>query len=202
MDDSIPRLFHTEAFEYPLGASTPVTSDDEGEKKRFSTLNPDAGIGDESRGIIKANKWPLPSEAFNLKDDKIRTLMKEVGKKISDNEKYDAEHLTKKGEIRAKVDSKTRSVVAKHQSQRPILMDYHKRLQHVQTAEAYKQGSGIRYFYNPRTLVDRLELLGGSIMAGNGSAKNEFYEIPHVLRRLGLIKDDALRDLLQGYVFR
>ena len=121
---------------------------------------------------------------------------------MSDNEKYDAEHLTKKGEIRAKVDSKTRSVVAKHQSQIPILMDYHKRLLHVQAAKACKKGSGIRYFINPRTLFDRLELVGGSIMAGNDSAKNEFSEVAHVLWRLGLIKDDALKDLLQGFMFR
>ena len=69
-DDSIPRLYETEALEYPLGTSTPVTSDDGQEKKKFATLNPDAGIGDESREIIKANKWPLPSEAFNFEDEK------------------------------------------------------------------------------------------------------------------------------------
>ena len=34
-----------------------------------------------------------------------------------------------------------------------------------------QKGSSVFYYNNPRNLFERLELLGGSIMAGNNSAK-------------------------------
>ena len=44
-----------------------------------------------------------------------------------------------------------------------------------------QNGGTIFYYNNPRDLFERLELLGGSIMAGNNSAKNEFSEVAHTL---------------------
>ena len=53
----------------------------------------------------------------------------------------------------------------------------------------YKQliGQGIIYFNNPQQLVDRLELLAGSIFAGNNGVKQEFLQIAHLLRQLKVI---------------
>jgi len=45
-----------------------------------------------------------------------------------------------------------------------------------------------------------MELLGGSIMAGNDGAKSEFSEIVHKLFQLGIIDNGKLNDLLQVYV--
>ena len=42
-----------------------------------------------------------------------------------------------------------------------------------------KIGSGVVYYKNPADLLDRLELLGGSILAGNNGVKNEFSKIAH-----------------------
>ena len=44
-----------------------------------------------------------------------------------------------------------------------------------------KLGSGVVYYNNPEDLLSRLELLGGSILAGNDGVKNEFTQIVHVL---------------------
>ena len=49
--------------------------------------------------------------------------------------------------------------------------------------------------------LDRMELLVGSIMAGNNGAKSEFSEIVHKLHKLGKIDNDNLNDLLKVYVF-
>ena len=50
----------------------------------------------------------------------------------------------------------------------------------------YKQltGTGIIHFNNPEQLVDRLELLAGSIFAGNNGVKQEFSQIAHLLHQL------------------
>ena len=43
-----------------------------------------------------------------------------------------------------------------------------------------KSGSGILHFNNPYQLLDRLELLGGSILAENDGVIPEFFQITHL----------------------
>ena len=42
-----------------------------------------------------------------------------------------------------------------------------------------KIGSVVVHYNNPADLLDRLELSGGSILAGNNGVKNEFSKIAH-----------------------
>ena len=63
-----------------------------------------------------------------------------------------------------------------------------------------KIGSGIIYYNDVNDLIDRMELLGGSIMAGNDGVKSEFSEIVHKLFQLGKIDNGKLNDLLKVYV--
>ena len=60
-----------------------------------------------------------------------------------------------------------------------------------------KSGSGIVYFNNPHQLLDRLELLGGSILAGNNGVINEFSQIAHLLNQMKVISKKQLNDLLK-----
>ena len=63
-----------------------------------------------------------------------------------------------------------------------------------------KIGSEVVYYNDTNDLIDRMELLGGSIMAGNNGAKSEFSEIVHKLYQLGKIDNAKLNDLLEVYV--
>ena len=70
------------------------------------------------------------------------------------------------------------------------------------TSNKFKKiGSGVVYFNNINDLLDRMELLGGSILAGNNSVKNEFSQITHKLNQLGTISNKQLIELLKNYVF-
>ena len=60
-----------------------------------------------------------------------------------------------------------------------------------------KSGSGMIYFNNPHQLLDRLELLGGSILAGNNGVINEFSQIAHLLKQMKVISNKQLNDLLK-----
>ena len=60
-----------------------------------------------------------------------------------------------------------------------------------------KSGSGIVYLNNPHQLLDRLELLGGSILAGNNGVINEFSQIAHLLNQMKVISKKQLNDLLK-----
>ncbi|XP_068697740.1 uncharacterized protein [Montipora foliosa] len=69
------------------------------------------------------------------------------------------------------------------------------------TSNKYKKlGAGVVYYNNPEDLLSRLELLGGSILAGNNGVKNEFSAVAHALNKLGVLDNDRLNDLLREYV--
>ena len=63
-----------------------------------------------------------------------------------------------------------------------------------------KSGSGMIYFNNPHQLLDRLELLGGSILAGNNGVINEFSQIAHLLNQMKVISNKQLNDLIKTYI--
>ena len=63
-----------------------------------------------------------------------------------------------------------------------------------------KTGQGIVHFNNPIQLLDRLELLAGSIFPGNNGVKQEFSQIAHLLHQLKVITKKQLNDLLKKYI--
>ena len=71
---------------------------------------------------------------------------------------------------------------------------------HRSSKKYSKIGSGVFYYNDTNDLLDRMGLLGGSIMAGNDGAKSEFSEIAHKLHQLGEIDNAMLTDFLEVYV--
>ena len=69
------------------------------------------------------------------------------------------------------------------------------------TSKKYnKLGSGVIYYNNPEDLLNRIELLGGSTLAGHNGVKREFTQIVHTLNKIGVIDNNQLSDLLKEYV--
>lgn len=71
------------------------------------------------------------------------------------------------------------------------------------TSKQYsKLGSGVVYYNNPQDLLSRLELLGGSMSAGNDSSdvREEFTNIVHLLNKLNVINNKQMNDLLKEYL--
>lgn len=71
------------------------------------------------------------------------------------------------------------------------------------TSKKYsKLGSGVVYYNNPQDLLSRLELLGGSMSAGNDSSdvREEFTNIVHLLNKLNVINNKRMNDLLKEYL--
>ena len=71
------------------------------------------------------------------------------------------------------------------------------------TSKKYsKLGSGVVYYNNPRDLLSRLELLGGSMSAGNNSndVREEFVNVVHVLNKLNVIDNKQVNDLMKEYL--
>ena len=71
------------------------------------------------------------------------------------------------------------------------------------TSKKYsKLGSGVFYYNDPQDLLSRLELLGGSISAGNNSnaVREEFSNIVHKLNKLNIINNEQMSDLIKEYL--
>ena len=71
------------------------------------------------------------------------------------------------------------------------------------TSKKYsKLGSGVVYYNNPKDLLSRLELLGGSMSAGNNSSdvREEFVKIVHKLNKLNVINNKQVNDLIKEYL--
>ena len=64
----------------------------------------------------------------------------------------------------------------------------------------FQQGQGMVYFNNPHQLLHRLELLGGSILAGNNGVINEFSQIAHLLNQMKVISNKQLNDLIKTFL--
>ena len=62
----------------------------------------------------------------------------------------------------------------------------------------YKTGSGINFYNSPQQLLKRLELLGGSLAAGNNGVLPEYIQIVHQLRDLGVLNNNQLNKLLKS----
>ena len=56
-----------------------------------------------------------------------------------------------------------------------------------------KTGTGIIHFNNPLQLLDRLELLIGSILAGNNGVLQEFSQIAHLLHQMKVITKKTVK---------
>ena len=71
------------------------------------------------------------------------------------------------------------------------------------TSKKYsKVGSEVVYYNNPQDLLSRLELLGGSMSAGNNSndVREEFVKIVHRLNKLNVIDNKQVNDLMKEYL--
>ena len=80
-------------------------------------------------------------------------------------------------------------------------MKYKNTMKDYLSSLKYKVGQGIVYFNNPHQLLKRLELLGGSILAGNNGVIPEFSQIAHLLNQMKVISKKQLNDLLNNYIF-
>ena len=70
------------------------------------------------------------------------------------------------------------------------------------TSINYKVGQGIwgasPIYYSPQEVLKRLELLGGSLAAGNNGVLLEYIQIAHRLRDLGVINNNKLNKMLKN----
>ena len=184
----------------------PSTSDEGSKIAKFKAEDLDRYLNSkESQDILKTNEYhKLPSEY--LKED-VSTI-----NKVIDDVNEDLEELSARIKNTADfVRDSNGYVLAQPKSKNPreetldyiknfnILSIYATNLSNLKYYKT-KSGSGIVYFNNPQELLKRLELLGGSILAGNNGVIPEFSKIAHLLNQMKVISKKQLNDLLKSYI--
>ena len=81
-----------------------------------------------------------------------------------------------------------------------ILGIYVNNINKLENIAKKKTGQGIIHFNNPLQLLNRLELLAGSLTAENNGVMQEFSQIAHLLHQRKVITKKQLNDLLKKYI--
>ena len=146
--------------------------------------------------LLRIMEYPRPNDFFSTDIDKLEKILNEV--------KNDVKLFT--GEIAGLNRKKHKTKEDKNEiegikMQKDLLHKYKNILNLYLGSLEYKIGEGMFYFNNPHQLLDRLELLGGSILAGNNGVIPEFSQIAHLLNQMKVISKKQLNDLLKNYIF-
>ena len=136
---------------------------------------------------------PRPNDFFEINPKVLDETLEEL--------KGDIKQLT--GEISGRKKAKNPSPLYEAETeikkiQKGTLMKYKNTMKDYLRSLKYKVGQGNVYFNNPNQLLERLELLGGSILAGNNGVIPEFSQIAHLLNQMKVISKKQLNDLLRG----
>ena len=81
-----------------------------------------------------------------------------------------------------------------------ILKKYRNTMNKYFNSINYQVGQGIYFYNSPQELLKRLELLGGSLAAGNNGVLSEYIQIAHRLRDLGVVTNNQLNALSRKYI--
>ena len=164
-------------------------------KKSPTPYNIEKNLDADDLKILRNMEYPRPNDFFV-------TNPKRLGE-IHDEVKNDVKVFT--GQIAGLNRKKHKTEEDKEEierikMQKDLLHKYKNILKLYLGSLEYQMGEGMIYFNNPHQLLDRLELLGGSILAGNNGVIPEFSKIAHLLNKMKLITKKQLNDLIKTYI--
>ena len=184
----------------------PSTSDEGPKIAKFTPEDLDRNLmNKEAQDILKVNEYyKLPSEYFEEDVSTIDKVIEDVKEDLEETSKAIKNTAVferdSNGYFIAKPVNKnprenTKNFIKKYNT----LSIYATNLSNLKYYKT-KSGSGMIIFNNPRQLLDRLELLGGSILAGNNGVINEFSQIAHLLNQMKVISNKQLNNLIKTFL--
>ena len=178
----------------------PVDDDEEDSDSEKSLavkriLNLEKNFDGYDLDILKDYGYPRPNDFFEINPKDLEENLEEL--------KYEIKQLT--GEIngRNRTINPSQSYIEKTENiknEKGTIIKYRNTLRDYLSSIKYKIGKGIVYFNNPHQLLNRLELLGGSILAGTNGVIPEFSQIAHLLNQMKVITKKQLNELLKTYI--
>ena len=170
--------------------TTPTLYDIE---KKFNT---------QDREVLSYLGYPRPNDFLNTNPTRLQEIYGEV---INDkNEMGNRIGALKRTKTKTEADKEELDLYTKQHGllskYRNILNLYLESLDLQVGKGLVQRGQGIYFYNSPQEVLKRLELLGGSLAAGNNSALSEYIQIARRLRDLGVINNNQLNILLRNYI--
>ena len=156
----------------------------------------------ESQDILKNNGYEnLPSYYFNKDISEISSLINNVNTRLQDfaNDLRNTALFVKEGEF-YKAQAKNSNPQTKTINNIKNFNTLSTYSTNLTTLLKFKKQSGSGLFSTPKELLRRLELLNGSLAAGNNGVLPEFIQISHRLRDLGILTNKQLNALLRKVI--
>ena len=171
----------------------------------FDDTDLDSGLNNViSLRFLQENDLLLPSRIKNESYETIKRYQRKAERLVNDYKQI----LTNKAEFKIRkginkaipLNKNPRTETLQEISYYNILGEYVNNMNKLENIVRKKEGKGIIHFNNPQQLVKRLELIAGSIIAGNNGVKQQFSQIAHLLHQLKVISKKTLNDLLKKYI--
>ena len=145
--------------------------------------------------ILRMMEYPRPNDFFDTNPERLREILDEV----KNNVKVFTGEIAGLNRKKHKTEE-DKEEIERIKMQKDFLHKYKNILKLYLGSLEYQMGEGMIYFNNPHQLLDRLELLGGSILAGNNGVIPEFSQIAHLLNQMKVISKKQLNDLIKSYI--
>ena len=196
-------FYKDDDYDYPFGiydnepgwnknfnpAETPSSSREEG------FLNLEKNFDGWDLNFLRSLNYPRPNDFFEINPKELEKIKEELNNDIKQIS----------GEISGRKNKKDPSVdymieTENLKNEKGVLLKYKNTMKDYLRSLKYKMGEGMVYYNNPQQLLKRLELLGGSILAGNNGVIPEFSQIAHLLNQMKIITKKQLNNLIKNYV--
>ena len=163
------------------------------EPKRDIRLDLEKKFDGNDLAILRESNYTRPNDFY---DSTIKDLEKDL-----EDVNSDIKTLTSQINGRKRKTNPNPDYVAetnRKEAQKVTLMKYRNIMNDYFRSLEYKVGQGL--YFSPQELLHRLELLGGSLAAGNNGVLSEYIQIAHRLRDLGFVTNNQLNTMLRKYI--
>ena len=159
------------------------------QQQQIRQFNIERKFNENDFGTLNEYGYPRPSNFFRSNNENLQQILEEVT-----------------GEIRTltgQINCRNRSLnpaqeyineTNRNEAQKETLQKYKNVINDYFRAINYQIGQGIR---NPNQLINRLKLLGGSIMAGNNGVVPEFTQIAKYLNTIKVLPTKELNKMMK-----
>ena len=171
-------------------ARAPLPKED---KTPIVKLDLEKNFDENDLATIKENYLTRPNDFYvsNIKD------LEETLKKVTNGIQKLSSQIN--GRKRKKYpDAEYKAVSLSMEEEKKTLKKYKNTIEDYFKSLEYKIGQGI--YSSPQDLLDRFELLNGSLAAGNNGVLPEFIQIAHRLRDLRILSNKQLNTLLRKVI--
>ena len=169
----------------------PTTS----KSKSPTRYNIEKNLDDVDLEILRIMEYPRPNEFFDSNPERLEEIVDEVKNDVKDFTGQIAGLKRKKHKT-----EEDEEEIERIKMQKDLLHKYKNILNLYLDSLEYQIGEGMIYFNNPHKILERLELLGASILAGNNGVMQEFSQIAHLLNQMKVISKKQLNDLIKTYI--